>query len=95
MKEPGKAYKDSIKCWPRTDRPREKLFDYGEHNLSDSELLAILLGSGTTGQSAVDLARMVLKKFKTFRKMSKAEVSEWEEFRDLGLARVAQIKAAI
>jgi len=95
MKKLNKACENSIKYWPRSDRPREKLFNYGEHNLSDSELLAILLRSGTKGQSAVDLARRVLKRFKTFRSMSRTELSDWDKFKGLGVAKVAQIKAAI
>ncbi len=46
-----------IRSWPEDDRPREKLFREGEHKLSKTELLAILLRSGVKGQSALDLAR--------------------------------------
>ena len=56
----------SIKSWPEEDRPREKLVKYGSHTLTDTELLAILLSSGTKGESAVDLARKIVLKFKTF-----------------------------
>ena len=56
-----------IKSWPKDDRPREKLLKNGAKTLSNSELLAILLRSGTSGVSAIDLARLVLKKFGTFR----------------------------
>jgi hypothetical protein len=56
-----------IKNWPEDDRPREKLLKKGAGALSNSELLAILLRTGTTGTSALDLARKVLKKFGTFR----------------------------
>lgn len=90
-----KVYEYAIKFWPEAERPREKLFKRGEHNLSDSELLAILLRSGVKGQSAVDLARRVLQKFKTFRNMSQTELSDWRDFKGLGTAKVAQIKAAI
>lgn len=85
----------SISNWPREDRPREKLLKNGEHTLSDSELLAILLRTGVKGQSAVDLAREVLYKFKTFRNMSHTDLSNWKEFKGLGTAKIAQIKAAI
>ena len=77
------------------DRPREKLFKFGEHNLSDSELLAILLRNGTAGQSAIDLARAILQRFKTFRNMGHTDLSHWKEFKGLGVAKLAQIKAAI
>ncbi|MDD5194546.1 MAG: DNA repair protein RadC [Candidatus Omnitrophica bacterium] len=85
----------SINCWPKEDRPREKLFRKGEHNLSNSELLAILLRTGVQGSSAVDLARKILDKFKTFRTMSCADISHWKEFKGLGTAKIAQIKASI
>ena len=77
------------------DRPREKLLKNGEHTLSDSELLAILLRTGIEGETAIDLARKILQKFNTFRDMSHTDLSQWKEFRGLGDAKIAQIKAAI
>lgn len=53
----------TIKHWPSKERPREKLLSYGAENLSDAELLAIFLNSGTCGMSAIDLARRLLKDF--------------------------------
>lgn len=85
----------SIRNWPEEDRPREKLLKNGEHTLGNSELLAILLRSGVKGQSAIDLARKILQRFKTFRNLSHANSSQWKEFKGLGIAKVAQIKAAI
>ncbi|MFH1504759.1 MAG: DNA repair protein RadC [Candidatus Omnitrophota bacterium] len=84
-----------IKNWPKDDRPREKLIKNGEHTLSNSELLAILLRTGVQGQSAMDLARNILQKFKTFRNLSHTDISHWKEFKGLGEAKIAQIKAAI
>lgn len=84
-----------IKSWPKEDRPREKLLREGEHKLSNTELLAILLRSGVKGQSAIDLARKILQKFKTFRNMSATDLSNWKEFKGLGQAKIAQIKAAL
>jgi DNA repair protein RadC len=77
------------------DQPREKLFRLGEHNLSDTELLAILVSSGVKGQSAVDVARKILQKFKTFRNMGHIDLSHWRGFKGLGIAKIAQIKVAI
>jgi DNA repair protein RadC len=85
----------SIKNWPKDDRPREKLFKEGEHKLSNTELLAILLRSGVRGQSAIDLARKIIQKFKTFRNLSHTDLSQWQEFKGLGEAKIAQIRAAI
>jgi DNA repair protein RadC len=53
----------AIRDWPSDERPREKLLEKGAAALSDAELLAILLRTGTPGHSAVDLARDVLKRF--------------------------------
>jgi len=84
-----------IKNWPEEDRPREKLLKKGAGALSNSELLAILLRTGTHGTSAIDLARIILQRFKTFRNLSHADLSQWKEFKGLGTAKIAQIKAAI
>ncbi len=84
-----------IKSWPKDDRPREKLLKNGERSLSNSELLAILLRTGIKGQSAIDLARNIIDKFGTFRNMSHSDDRSWKEFRGLGAAKTAQIKAAL
>ena len=85
----------SIKDWPKDDRPREKLLEKGAEFLTDSELLAILIRSGTNGNSALDLARKVLSKFNSYRNMVQTDTRDWAEFKGLGKAKVAQIKAAI
>lgn len=85
----------SIKSWPKDDRPREKLLKNGERSLSNSELLAILLRTGVKGQSAIDLARKIIDKFGTFRNMSHSDDRTWKEFKGLGSAKIAQIKAAL
>lgn len=85
----------SIKDWPPADRPREKLLRSGAAVLSNSELLAILLRTGVRGTSAIDLARLMMEKFGTFRNMSHIDMREWTEFKGLGPAKIAQIKAAL
>lgn len=94
-KKTNKKYKNAISNWPKDDRPREKLLRNGEHTLSNSELLAILLRTGVKGQSAVALARRMLQKLKTFRNLSHTDLSHWKEFKGIGIAKIAQIKAAI
>ena len=84
-----------IKSWPQDDRPREKLLSRGAGALSNSELLAILLRTGVAGVSAIDLARRILDKFGTFRNMSHSDIRDWKEFKGLGPAKTAQIKAAL
>lgn len=90
-----KMYSSRICGWPEEDRPREKLARYGESHLSNSELLAILLRTGIKGESAVGLARRILEKFKTFRQMSHTHAAEWQEFKGIGPAKMAQIRAAL
>lgn len=90
-----KKYKAGIATWPEEDRPREKLLKFGEHTLTTSELLAVLLRSGVKGESAVDLGRKIMKKFKTLRQMGHTDISQWKELKGLGDAKIAQIKAAI
>lgn len=91
----NKKYPNSIANWPEDERPREKLFKSGEHTLSNTELLAILLRTGVKGNSAIDLARKILQKFKTFRNMSHTDIRDWKEFKGLGKAKIAQIRAAL
>lgn len=53
----------SIKNWPEQERPRERLLQQGPQSLSDSELLAIFLRSGSRQHSAVELARLLIQQF--------------------------------
>ncbi|OGF58796.1 MAG: hypothetical protein A2Y62_09885 [Candidatus Fischerbacteria bacterium RBG_13_37_8] len=95
MKLKNKSCKTAICNWPEDERPRERLFKSGEHNLSNTELLAILLRTGVRGESAIDLARKIMQKFKSFRDMSHTNLKEWEEFKGIGKAKIAQLRAAI
>ena len=88
-------YSTAICQWPKEDRPRERMMQYGEQALSNSELLAILLRTGTKGQSALDLARKDIHKLKTFRNMSHTDTRDWLEFKGVGTAKIAQVKAAL
>lgn len=86
--------KKNIKSWPENDRPREKLFKLGAHQLTDTELLAILLRTGSKGESAIDLAREILNKFGDFRNMNNTDIRDWEEFKGLGKAKLSILKSA-
>ncbi len=86
--------KKSIKDWPRNERPRERLFKYGEHTLSNAELLAILFRNGSRGRTAVDLGREVITHFKTFRNMSHTSLQEFKRFKGIGKAKIAQLRSA-
>jgi DNA repair protein RadC len=87
--------KSGIKSWPQDDRPREKLLKKGAGALSNSELLAILLRTGVKGASAIDLARRIIEKFRSFRNMNHTDARDWKEFKGLGPAKIAQIQAAL
>lgn len=91
----SKIYENAIKNWPKDERPREKLLKFGEHTLTNAELLAILLRSGVKGNSAVDLGRKLITKFSTFRNMGHTDITQWKEIKGLGEAKICQIKAAL
>ena len=85
----------SIKNWPEKERPREKLLQMGPRSLSDAELLAILLRSGTAGMSAVDLARELLKDFGGLRSLLSANQQSFCQGKGLGVASYVQCQAIL
>jgi DNA repair protein RadC len=85
----------AIRDWPSDERPREKLLEKGAAALSDAELLAILLRTGTPGRSAVDLARSVLKSFNSLRKLIASDRQRFCAEPGLGLARFAELQASV
>jgi DNA repair protein RadC len=85
----------SIRDWPATERPREKLLASGAAALSDAELLALLLGSGGRGHSAVDLARQLITHFGSLRELLTAERPRCLSQAGVGPARYATLQAAV
>jgi DNA repair protein RadC len=85
----------AIRDWPSDERPREKLLEKGAAALSDAELLAILLRTGTRGHSAVDLARNVLKSFHSLRKLIASDRQRFCAEPGLGLVRYAELQASV
>jgi DNA repair protein RadC len=85
----------TIRHWPAGERPREKLLERGAHALSDAELLALLLGSGTRGRSAVEVARTLIAEFGSLRMLLNAEADCCLAQAGLGPARYAILKAAL
>jgi DNA repair protein RadC len=85
-----------IKNWAKDDRPREKLLDKGAQSLSDSELIAILLGKGVSGQSAVELARVVLDASRdNLQELGKNTGHELQKIKGIGKAKAAILEAAL
>lgn len=88
--------KGSIKSWSEDDRPREKLRDKGRGALSDAELIAILIGSGNSKQTAVDLSRDILKSFNnSLLQLSRSSLEELMRFKGIGEAKAISIAAAL
>lgn len=86
----------SIKQWAKDDRPREKLLLKGPETLSDSELLAILIGMGTRHKSALDLAKEVLKLGKNhLPELGKLTVKQLTKIKGIGEAKAITIVAAL
>jgi DNA repair protein RadC len=85
----------TIRDWPLAERPREKLLERGPQALSDAELLALLLGSGTRGRSAVELARTLIADFGSLRSLLTADGPQALARAGVGPARYAVMQAAL
>ncbi|ORU92453.1 MAG: hypothetical protein A6F70_02745 [Cycloclasticus sp. symbiont of Bathymodiolus heckerae] len=85
----------SITDWPEQERPREKLLSRGSASLSDAELLAIFLRTGTKGVTAVDLSRLLLKQFGSLNALMHANQNEFCEGHGLGQAKYVQLQAVL
>lgn len=85
-----------IQDWAKQDRPREKLMQKGVNSLTDTELIAILLGSGTRDLSVVNLAQGLLKHHNhDLGELSKRSVKELQKFRGIGEAKAITIVSAM
>lgn len=86
----------TIKSWAEEDRPREKLLLKGRHTLTDAELIAILIGSGTKKESAVELSRKILSRFENnLNVIAKLSVQDLMKFKGIGEAKAISIVAAL
>src|SRR5471030_2979842 len=80
--------KISIKAWAEEDRPREKLNIQGRRALSDAELIAILISSGSRNESAVELSKRILHHYDNdLNKLGKASIIELSKFKGIGEAK--------
>jgi DNA repair protein RadC len=88
--------KISIKSWAEGDRPREKLSSQGRRSLSDAELLAILIGSGSQSESAVELSKRILYACdQDLNQLARLGVTELSRFKGIGEAKAVGIIAAL
>lgn len=88
--------KISIKAWAEEDRPREKLLGQGRRTLTDAELIAILIGSGSRDESAVELSKRILHHYKNdLNAVGKASVADLCKFKGIGEAKAISIIAAL
>ncbi len=86
----------SIKNWATEDRPREKMLEKGRETLSDAELIAILIGSGNSNESAVDLSRRILRDVDdNLIQLSQLNINDLTRYNGIGKAKAVSILAAL
>lgn len=94
MSNEGKYF--SIKNWSEDDQPREKLLYKGKNALSDAELVAILIGSGSRNESAVELCKRILQQNNNqLHQLQKQSIQQLMQFRGIGEAKAITIVAAL
>ncbi|GGB49104.1 UPF0758 protein YsxA [Fictibacillus barbaricus] len=84
-----------IKDYPVQERPRERLLNEGPHALSNYELLAILLRTGTKQMSAIQLAHHIIQQFEGLRHLKEATIGELKEINGIGSVKAVELLAAI
>lgn len=84
-----------INMWPLDERPRERLVRYGSETLTDGQLLAILLGTGCEGSTALDVGVALLERYDGLSGLSRRGVREFCAVPGVGPAKAALIKAAL
>lgn len=85
----------SIQQLPEEERPRERLKHAGAESLSTTELIAIILGSGSRTKPVLQLAHEVISRFDGLKNLAEATLSELLEIKGIGLAKAIQLKAAL
>lgn len=85
-----------IREWAQSDRPREKMLEQGRRALTDSELLAILIGSGSVDESAVELCKRILNdSHNNLNNLAKKDVLDLCSYKGIGEAKAISIIAAL
>jgi DNA repair protein RadC len=96
MSQEDNIDKLSIKDWSEEDQPREKLMKLGRQVLSDAELLAILIGSGSRSESAIELCKRILHQSdNNINQLAKLSVNDLMKFKGIGEAKAISIIAAL
>lgn len=86
----------SIKHWAEDEKPREKMIAKGQETLSNAELIAILIGSGTPKKSAIDVARELLELVQNdLNKLARCTIKEFQQIKGIGVAKAVTLAAAI
>nr|WP_294785070.1 DNA repair protein RadC [uncultured Flavobacterium sp.] len=85
----------AIKDWSEDDKPREKLMQKGKDVLSDAELLAIIIGSGSRNESAVALSQRILASVGGINSLAKLSIAQLMKFKGIGEAKAVTIVAAL
>lgn len=86
----------TIKTWAEDDRPREKLLSKGRQTLTDAELIAILIGSGSRNETAVELSKKILASVSNnLNELSKLSINDLIKFKGIGEAKAISIVAAL
>ena len=86
---------NTLKNWPKSERPREKLISLGASSLSDAELLAIFLRTGVKGCNVVDLSRQLLSSFGSLAAIFSASQEDFCARHGLGIAKYVQLQACL
>lgn len=85
-----------IKSWSVADRPREKYKRLGSQQLTDAELLAIIIGNGYTGQSALSVSKTILSSLgQELHKLYEMPLSKLQKYKGIGMAKAIKIKASL
>lgn len=84
-----------IQDLPKNDRPRERLLELGASSLTNAELLALFINTGTQGENAIQMGQRLLQEFKSLRNISRRSAKELaQQFHGLGPAKATHIAAA-
>jgi DNA repair protein RadC len=89
--EESSFYKTRIRDWPENERPREKLIALGPEYLTNSELLAILLRSGSRNQTAVDLAKTIINRLGDLHQISQLNFRKFSQLKGIGTTKAVTL----